>query len=204
MVDPVKGLLVDAESKRLSGLEILFKGEPVIDQFVMSTRLYIWNSGNSPLLKSEILEPIRFEIREKASILDTRILVRSRSVTGIDLDFDEIFGNTTIDFSIMEPEDGAAIQVIYAGPKDAAIEITGGSIIGVKEIKSLPLYRQNPTDRIIGLFFLITYCLLLSLIGVAFAKHARYSTHQEITIGLMFAVLSALTIDLGCVNTIAT
>jgi hypothetical protein len=80
LISPVRASIVSGD---ITGLSILYKGKPVIQKNVVAVRIYMWNSGNLPILKSDILRPIRIVFPEDTKILDYKILKFSRDVSNI-------------------------------------------------------------------------------------------------------------------------
>jgi hypothetical protein len=112
LISPVRASIVKSDSNDLTDLSILYKGKPV-QKNVVAVRIYMWNGGNLPIMKSDILRPIRIVFPEDAKILDYKILKHSRDVSNIEITSTN-YSNVNLYFDILEHNDGVAIQVIYA------------------------------------------------------------------------------------------
>ena len=142
LISPVRASIVKSDSNDLTDLSVLYKGKPIIPKNVVAVRIYMWNSGKLPILKSDILRPIQLMFPNDAKILDYRILKYSREVDNIKIN--SINGSNMLDltFDILEHNDGVAIQVIYAGPLNAKIDIVG-TVIGVPTLYLQTAYTSK-------------------------------------------------------------
>jgi hypothetical protein len=100
-----------------SPLQVLYQGHPVGNTNVVEVVLYFWNGGKLPIRTEDVLE--------------SRVLHISRSVTKFEIHpVSESAKNVLpMSFGILENDDGAAIQLIYAGKSDTAITVSG-TIVG--------------------------------------------------------------------------
>lgn len=108
-------------------------------------RVYFWNAGNTPITKVEILEPLTITLSVGSEILDAKTLKISRDLTFITFDARDDKRNTAdVNFELLEPNDGAALQITYAGPRDAKLEFHGATIGAPQpSIKEVPDYSQQ-------------------------------------------------------------
>jgi hypothetical protein len=128
LVDPVRAVLAVGSSSAASDLTIQYRGNP-IRQAVNVVRVYFWNAGNTPITENEILEPMTITISPDSEILNARTLKVSHDHTFITFDVQEDKRNrANVNFQILESNDGAALQITYAGPNDAKLEFNGATI----------------------------------------------------------------------------
>jgi hypothetical protein len=142
LISPVRVSIVKSDSNDLTDLSILYKGKPVTQKNVIAVRIYMWNSGKLPISKSDVLKPIRFVFPEDAKILDYKILKYSRDVSNIQISSTNGSNILDLTFDILEHNDGVAIQVIYAGPLNAKIDLLG-SVIGVPTLHLQTAYTSK-------------------------------------------------------------
>ena len=135
-VHPARATIVDASASRISELSVLHRGKPVGPKSVTAVRLYFWNDGKLPIRRDDVLLPVILGVEEPSALLDARILKVSREVSGLSLS--PLEGQTknlvALNFEILDHNDGAAIQLIFAGAPNSAI-ILGGVTVGAKEVK---------------------------------------------------------------------
>jgi hypothetical protein len=142
-IDPVRTAIVN--SAEASDLTVLYKGNPVRNVDLSSIRVYVWNQGNKPIIAAarDVLRPIRFLFSGDAEIIDYRIVKISRPETEFTVDINPNEKRTLkIKFSILENNDGSAIQIIYAGRRNTGLNLDG-SIVGQPEIRETPLYQSE-------------------------------------------------------------
>ena len=109
-----------------------------MNQNVSAVVIYFWNAGNIPIHSTEILEKdraIHCVFPDNVQILKSIVLRTTRDIINLQTHFSttnpHIFDIT---FDILEHNDGAAIQIIYAGPVNAEPKFTG-TIEGAGGIK---------------------------------------------------------------------
>ncbi len=125
-----RATIVDSAVATPSQLEVLYRGHPVGNTNVVEVVLYFWNGGKLPIRTEDVLEPVTIQLAS-GEILESRVLHMSRSVTKFEIHpVSESSKNVlTMSFGILERNDGAAIQLIYAGKSDTAITVNG-TIVG--------------------------------------------------------------------------
>jgi hypothetical protein len=129
LVDPVRAALAGGSGADTSDITILYKGSSIGKKAVNVVRVYFWNAGNTPITKAEILDPYAITISPDSEILEAKTLKVSRDLTFITCDPDEYKRNTAnVNFDVLESNDGAALQITYAGPSDAKLEFHGATV----------------------------------------------------------------------------
>ena len=121
--DPATALLV--KGGETSKLTVTFDGSPVMSDITVA-QVSIWNEGELPIQRENILEPIAIMVGENTPILDATLRTKTRDLTGIVLDTTDLAkGRVGISWKILEQSDGALIQLTYAGPSNRPISLRG-------------------------------------------------------------------------------
>jgi hypothetical protein len=159
-------------------LGFIYKGKPIESESITSVQVSIWNAGTRSIRESDVLDPFRLAMPDGSAILSVRAKKTSRPISGF-----EILGNQEdyksgicpLKWRILEPGDGAVIQIIYAGGARRDPTLVGaveGQRNGiVVEQYDLTLDRTTilPSrisfTRLGGILFLIAVAVLLILIG---------------------------------------
>jgi hypothetical protein len=133
-----RAVIVDARGPTSSELQVLYRGRRV-DSSVSAVTAYIWNAGKLPIRSSDVLGgPVSIELGADSEILEARVLRVSRQVvklaTGQVSDTAKNFLPLT--FDILEEDDGAAIQLIYAGDPNTPVSVKG-TIVGAASLRRL-------------------------------------------------------------------
>jgi hypothetical protein len=206
-IDPVRTTIVN--SSGFTNLAVLYNGSPISRQNVISVRVYFWNRGDLPIVKSnhEILRPIQLILQpEDAEILEVRALKQSRREVGFSAQVShDNRSSVDLDFGILEKNDGAAIQLIYAGPEKVIIR-PEGTIVGVNRIDLIQTYadradmpfleRIKHTSILTNITFVYLFLLLdYAFNGIIFAGRSRLFRRSWAILGLAVAI--ALTIVQG-------
>jgi hypothetical protein len=129
--DPVyyigeRATIIDASAKALSPIQVLYNGRLVTSTNVMAAVVYLWNDGKVPIRPDDVLEPLAIELGPSAEILESRVLHSSRPVVRFASNSsDAEKSSIPLSFFILEKNDGAAIQIIYAGKPDTPITMKG-------------------------------------------------------------------------------
>lgn len=99
-------------------LGFIYKGKPVDTESITSVQVSIWNAGTRSIRASDVLDPFHLVMPDRAAILSVRVKKTSRPICGFELlDNQEDYksGTCRLKWRILEPGDGAVLQVIYAG-----------------------------------------------------------------------------------------
>ncbi len=142
-----RATIVDSAVAIPSPVEVLYRGHPVGNTDVVEVILYFWNGGKLPIRAEDVLEQVTIKL-ESGEILESRILHISRPVTKFEIhSIDESSKNLLpMSFGILEHDDGAAIQLIYAGKPDTAITVNG-TIVGAGNPRFFSEGRQLLTPE---------------------------------------------------------
>jgi len=121
-----RATIVDSAVAATSPLQVLYQVHPVGNTILVEVVLYFWNGGKLPIRTEDVLEPVAIQLAS-GEILESRVLHISRSVTKFEIHpVSESAKNVLpMSFGILEHDDGAAIQLIYAGKSDIAITVNG-------------------------------------------------------------------------------
>jgi hypothetical protein len=122
-VNPTKTAIV--KSGQSSDLQVLYKGQGISSD-VTGLQVVIWNDGKESIRPENLLTPITLTTSPRVPILEARIKKASRSVTQVALDRSEIAnGSVGVTWKILEHDDGAAVQLIVAGPTSVTVKADG-------------------------------------------------------------------------------
>ena len=167
LVHPERKLLADPALTQLEGLSLLHADRKVGEKGITEVQIYFWNSGNLPLLQSEILEP--FVIRIAEQILAFAITKVSRPVVHLQARAEPPEGGIALSFAVLEPGDGGTLQVVFAGPPATRIDFAGACVGAAKPavLPSDPMFLNAPAERFIKSAKSIIWTLSLTAVVVA-------------------------------------
>lgn len=133
LVNPAKAIVV--KSDQLSRLSVTLDGNPITTD-VAAAQVAIWNNGNEPIRPENILQPIKLVASGHTRIFEATVRKNSREHVQIKLDDSKIDqGELGISWNILEQNDGAILQIVYAGSPNTDITISG-TIEGRKEVRN--------------------------------------------------------------------
>jgi hypothetical protein len=125
MVNPRRRNLVQPELAKFDKFSLLYDGTEVGKSGITAIQVYFWNSGSLEILSSQVLKPYSISISD-GRILSWSIIKTNRGVILPQLvRADENFNSLRLSFAVLEPGDGAVIEIVYDGPPDAKVEIDG-------------------------------------------------------------------------------
>jgi hypothetical protein len=164
-------------------LGFIYKGKPVESASITSVQVSIWNAGTRSIRDSDILDPFRLVMADGAAILSVRVKKTSRPICGFELvDDQEDYksGTCRLKWRILEPGDGAVLQIIYASSarRDPTLE---GAVEGQKDGVVVQQYDLTP-DRTAILskismtrlgVFLVGLLVIVFLMLIANKIHAK-------------------------------
>lgn len=200
VVRPSRKTLVDPGLKSVDGWSVLLEDREVGVRGITEAQIYFWNSGTLPILQNEILEP--FIISFPEPILRCSVLKSNRDAIGMGVSVPElIYENKLllIRFTVLEPGDGATIQVIYDGPPDAQIEFKGACVGAAKPTVLPPdnVYFIPLSKRLFDIYGILLgvpalAILFAILIGIGWVVRRFLGEHvlNGVMIGFFFTVLT--------------
>lgn len=129
-------------------LGFIYKGKPVDSGSITSVQVSIWNAGTRSIRDSDVLDPLRLAMPDGSAILSVRVKKTSRPICGfecLDNQDDYKSGRCRLKWLILEPGDGAVLQIIYAGSarRDPTLE---GAVEGQRDGVVVEEYSLTP-DR---------------------------------------------------------
>jgi hypothetical protein len=99
-------------------LAFIYQGKKIDSESITSVQLSIWNAGTRGIHDYDVLDPIRIVMPDGSAILRARVKKASRAICGFEcVDDRENYksGTCRLKWRILEPGDGAVLQIIYAG-----------------------------------------------------------------------------------------
>lgn len=177
------------------GLEIRVNDIPIIGTDVTAATISLWNAGNQTVKKVEILTPLWIEFEPAVHILSARVSRVSRELTGFGLSLEgQNATRAQVNWAILEPNDGATIHLVFAGPRDAAVRV-----VGAVESQNRPLdlsYRRQLQGSLLvfGLMFVsIGLQSILVDSNKPIPAHTRWLTRLVTTSVLIGALILVVT-----------
>jgi hypothetical protein len=162
-------VLASPELFGVDGISILENDQPKKPTYIRELLVYFWNSGTLAIQPSEVLEP--FTVRLPSPILQWEVLKISRPVVRLQVGAEPLSG-LRIDFSVLEPNDGATIRIVYEG--EEASPTFRGTCLDVARPTVLPpadFYIQTRWQRIQNSpLFAVPVMVTVGLILVGVAK----------------------------------
>jgi hypothetical protein len=144
--------VIGPNSEFPSELEVFYKGKKV--PLVTKSMVVIWNSGNSTLSGTQVVEtdPLRIEVGIDCEVLDVELERFTRKTNAFNISISPEYPNIVkCSFDYLDPQDGVVIRVIHTGDTD--ITVTGtlrGIPKGLSNLGDSMEMRQS-VDAFIGL-----------------------------------------------------
>jgi hypothetical protein len=159
-------------------LGFIYKGKPVDSESITSVQVSIWNAGTRSIRDSDVLDPFRLAMPDGSAILSVRVKKASRPICGferLDNQDDYKAGTCRLKWLILEPGDGAVLQIIYAGSArrdptlEGAVEGQRGGVIVEEYLFALDSTHKSPLNismtRLGSAFLLMLVACLLIFIA---------------------------------------
>jgi len=125
-LDPTRTTILDKINAANAPLMLLKSNGDTIHADVTSVYFYFFNQGSETIKRENVYEPLKIVLRDKAEILDFKLLKVARPVSGIKLVRDTMNNSLSINFKALEKDDGLVGQIIFEGNKNASITLEGG------------------------------------------------------------------------------
>lgn len=119
---------VIAHRERPGELKVEFAGEVLRDVDVVAIRFAFWNHGSLAIRPANVLSPAEINFTPPVRVLEVSVEKQSREIIDLSITSEKTLlqqGRIPISWRILERGDAAILQVIYAGPRDAAAKLKG-------------------------------------------------------------------------------
>jgi hypothetical protein len=131
---------------RTSNISVAFNGR-LVNQDVTAAQVAIWNAGKEPIRSDDVLAPIVLKTGSNAPILEISFALTNNDVTRFWIDATNMAnGELRFSWRILEKNDGAVVQVIYAGKPNTPITVEG-AVVGQR--RPLQASRETPLQKVV-------------------------------------------------------
>jgi hypothetical protein len=185
-LDPARTKIVDSTLFPNSSLKLVGANNTPITGDVTAVDLYFSNAGEQSIKSENILQPITVSLNDPTGqILEYRILKMSRPDI-VKLNLLPTPANPArelmLQFNILEQNDYARCQIIYAGNPSATFTVTG-VVEGATKIITNDVSLEEPrwTRRIELIAKFLIVAIIIVLLGLVVWTLRRFYTVMEIT-----------------------
>lgn len=164
--NPARAVVV--QRGKASDLAVTYRNE-MVQGDISAVQIAIWNAGKIPIKRGDVLKPVVFSMASGSSILEATIRSPGRDVSNISLDQLKLKeGKITVNWDILERNDGAIIQVIYMGGPTDQINVSG-IVIGQDAIRILSVDEAD-SSMTGSISLLVPGAFLVLIAGFLFFK----------------------------------
>jgi hypothetical protein len=122
-VYPVRAAVL--QTGQASKLAATFDNQPVQSDITVA-QVALWNEGRRAIKRTDVLKPIVISTENNVPILEATVRKSTRDVIQLSLNTDELQrGRVTVNWAILEQNDGGFVQLIYAGNQQVRIQVEG-------------------------------------------------------------------------------
>jgi uncharacterized membrane protein len=149
-----------------SAFGFTFRGKPIASDNITSIRVAIWNDGNRLIEASDILRSLEVSV-PSAHILNATVAKASADTGFICVDDDHAYdaGICRMKWNILQPEDGAILQVLYEGAANLPI-VVSGSFKGQKQVV-VEQYQDTGKPNVLHLVTTFRWRVVMGLVVMA-------------------------------------
>jgi len=155
-------------------VQVLFDTKPVGDVYFVILKM--WNSGNTPILPTEYIDPIRFDFGEKAEVLDTDVLetvprnIKDKVKAALKLEA----GTLILEPLLLNSRDSITLKFLYTRTKLTREIKVDARIVGINQILNFDMiYSSHPIGKIIAICSIAVF--IMSVIYFLFSKYENNS-----------------------------
>ena len=167
VVDPSRTVILHADPVLTTPIRVLKPNGEEIKSDLTTIKFFFWNNGPLAIKRDNILRDLIISLdAPEGEIIDYRILKVSREINKCEispvLDTNK---KLKINFLILKEGDGLSGQIMYEGPRDAGLKISG-VIEGVPRILTNPLvekkrfWHEYPKKLLIFVIIIAAICFL--------------------------------------------
>jgi hypothetical protein len=186
-LDPTRTTILDKINAANAPLMLLKSNGDTIHADVTSVYFYFFNQGSETIKQENVYEPLKIVLRDKAEILDFKLLKVARPVSGIKLARDTANNSLSINFKALEKDDGLVGQIIFEGNKNASITLEGG-IEGAK-------YFETHLSSIHPLYVTVAIVIFLIATGIFLILNKRNPKNSQ-KLAFFFSIIPILYLSL--------
>lgn len=106
-------------------LRVLVHDQEIKEQDVFAVQVAVWNNGNQSIRPENVLEPVMLKAPQGSRIINAQILRNTRGVCGVAAHIEQEGQSARVDWRILERNDGAIVQLVLVGDRDAALTASG-------------------------------------------------------------------------------
>lgn len=185
-VDPARATIVRVNQSSKIRVEIDGK---VATKNITAAQIVIWNDGEEPIRKENLLSPFFIKTGPLNPIIEANMQKETREVVGLRLDKSKVSeGLLGVNWTILEQNDGAIIQLVYYGDDQTYITASA-TVEGQGDIRELKSH-----EKLVSMVGLI---LVLSTMIASFIKErllrGRNNKRLYIIISWVYLILLPLT-----------
>jgi len=177
---PVRAAVL--QTGQASKLAATFDNQPVQSDITVA-QVALWNEGRRAIKRADILKPVVISTENNVPILEATVRKSTRDVTQLSLNTDELQrGRVTVNWAILEQNDGGFIQLIYAGNQQVRIQVEG-VVEGQTTLKSVEFtgtikspaeqYESERRSSTAGYFFAFAFMFTGAAFGIRKAGNDR-------------------------------
>ncbi|MEK6286312.1 MAG: hypothetical protein AABO57_11265 [Acidobacteriota bacterium] len=176
-VHPSRSVIVKAGQS--TSLRVLYKDKD-LDTDVTAVQVSIWNQGKDLIRKEQILSNAKIVTRPLVPVLEATVSKPSRNVIDFNIDESHLSeGYVPLSWRILEQDDGAVVQLVYAGSSDIEIQVEA----------TIEGQAVAPTRFAPGRNWFILL-LLVNIIGYAVMSVRLIKSHMPIIVRIVLLLLT--------------
>jgi hypothetical protein len=134
--------LIDHHLSQVDGLEIAFKGQPVLESLSVS-RVLFYNRGRMAIRSEDIVNPVTIQGTGDTKVLDATLVTANHGPNNIRVVCDTNANGARIDFEYLGQRHGCVIRVLHTGAGSKSVTLSG-DLVEADSIKFIELYPEGP------------------------------------------------------------
>ena len=179
-VDPARATIVHANQSSRIHIEIDGKA---VKENITAAQVIIWNDGGESIRGKNLLTPFVIKTGPLNPIIEADIQKVTRKVVGLQLDKSKISeGQLDVDWTILEQDDGAVIQLIYYG--DDQTPITASAT--VEQQGAVRVRGNRGWVLLLGLLLAIPATLIGFLVNFSYMEYMNLWLRERTLKGRVF------------------
>jgi hypothetical protein len=182
---------------QLSRLSVTLDGKPIASD-VSAAQIVFWNDGNQAIRGGHVLEPLLLRTSPNVPIIDASIRKTTRAVVHPKIDTTNFNrGVLGLSWDILEENDGAALQVVFAGGTDTDLVATAvlEGQAAIRKVDEKAPRSQKDMNRQNLLLVIVIWVAFIAFLGIAFFQRTRSGRRDVVfTLALLISV-GVVTVD---------
>lgn len=187
-ISPTRSIIL--RQGQSSELRVLHRNEE-IQSDISVAQISIWNNGKEAIWQNNVIEDIQIKTNPPVQILEVKARKINRQAINFSYNSDYLIeGYLSLNWKVLEKDDGAFLELIYAGPPDVEIFVEGD--IEGQDVVQKYVEEDASSFAVFARGLIVISMTFLVMIGISKTKFVSRIKLEKIKPPFLSGLLSCL------------